>query len=230
MKRAIVGAMITLSCALPGRGAAQTIGAQVKDLLPIGDLQVEVLELWSPPRLAVLERKFLAAALADSLWFKAQLAATPPGRPLPYHPKLGLTESEYREFLDLTSRSQMRPTATGVLTIESIPNGWRIGDQSAIAALRGLQIDTVANVVHSSFGTLLSWRPVAPSDAQRIGRWGGPRWRLVVGDTSSITSTVANFAIGRVSETRQRILYFDGTRTENGQITASESVVLRAGP
>jgi hypothetical protein len=125
----------------------------------------------------------------------------------------------------------MRPAATGTLHIESTPDGWRIGERSTIPALRGLQIDTIANVVRSSFGILEAADPIVPSDGQRAtGRWGGPRWAVEALDASTITGTVATFAIGRLVATRQRVVYFDAKRAANGQITASESVFLLAGP
>ena len=231
MNRWMPSAIAILWCSLPIRGPAQSIGSQVRELLSAGDLQVELLELWTPPRLGVLTEKLQTAARDDPAWFRAHAASAVPGEPLPHHPKLGLSEAEYREFLALSDSLQMRPAATGILEVESIPNGWRIGERSTISALRGLQIDTVANVVHSSFGVLASADPIAPSDAQRAtGRWGGPRWALEALDASTVTGVVAMFAIGRLSDSKQRVVYFDAKRAQQGQVTAKESVFLRAQP
>ena len=210
--------------------AAQSIGSQLRELLPLGDVQVEVLQPWSPPRLAVLTEKLQTAARADPEWFRSHAASAPPGEALPYHPKLGLTEAEYHEFLALADSTEMRPARAGMLALESTPTGWRVADRSTITALRGLQVDTVANVIHSSFGILVAADPIAPSDDQRAtGPWGGPRWALEALD-ATVTGTVATFAIGRLSASRHRVVYFDAKRATNGQITAQESVFLRAEP
>ena len=231
MKRAMCSALAALGCLLVARAPGQSIGQQVRQLLPVGDLQVDVLQPWSPPRLAVLTEKLQTAARADPAWFRAHAATAAPGTPLPYHPKLGLTESEYHEFLALADSVQMRSAATGSLHVESTPSGWRISERSTIAALRGLQIDTLANVVRSSFGILGAADPIVPSDAQRAtGRWGGPRWALEAVDASTITGAVATFAIGRLAATGQRVVYFDAKRAANGQITARESIFLLAAP
>jgi hypothetical protein len=214
--------------ALPRALPAQSLGAQLRGLLPRGRVTVEVLEMWSPPRLTVLTQRLQQAIQADPAWWQEHVRKAVPGEPLPYDAKLGLTEAEYRDFLALTDSVQMKPVRTADIVIEPSPGGWRFGTASSIAALRNVEIDTVTNVVHSQFGDLGAADPITPGAGQRAtGPWGGPRWNLEVVDTTTLTGTVAQFAIGKHTETGRTIIYYDAKRMNSGQLTARESLFLR---
>jgi len=182
--------------------------------------------------LAGLTNRFQAATQADPVWFQQFVAQVPPGQELPYHPKFRLSEAEYRDLLSLLTDSVvMKPTQAGILEILATPSGIRFGPATTFAALRGLELDTVANVVRTTFGVLRGGPPIAPSDAQQAtGRWGGPRWSVEAVDTTTITGVVATFAVGRLVATKERMIYFEAKRVADGAITAREDVLLRAAP
>jgi hypothetical protein len=207
---------------------AQSLGAQLRGLLPRGRVTVEVLEMWSPPRLTVLTQRLQQAIQADPAWWQEHVRKGVPGEPLPYDAKLGLTEAEYRDFLALSDSVQMKTARTAEVVIESSQAGWRFGPASSIAALRNIEIDTVTNTVHSQFGDLGAADPITPSAEQRAtGSWGGPRWNLEQVDTTTLTGTVAQFAVGKHTQTGRTIIYYDAKRMNRGQLSARESVFLR---
>jgi hypothetical protein len=214
---------------LPSFAAAQSLGAEVQRLFPLGQVTVEVLQPSSPPRLASLTQQLQAAVQADPDWFREYALSAEGGQPLPYHPKLGLTEAEYREFLQLSDSVVMKPAGTVAIDVESVPFGWRFGEVSSLPALQGLEIDTVTNEVRSSFGTLAGASPITPSEEQRApGPWEGPRWELEALDLDSETGTVATFAIGIHSATGRTVIYFDAKRVKDGHIVERESFFLLA--
>lgn len=223
--------ILSLLCVLSFAAAdmsAQSPGKQLAVLLPRGTASVDVLELWAPPRLTELSQRLQRAAQADPDWFQQQVRRAPPGQPLPYDPKLGLTESEYHEFLTLTEDMEMRPVRTATVVLEPTAVGWRFGSGTTVAGLRGVEIDTVKNEVQTSFGRLPTVAPIVPGPAQRAtGPWGGPQWKLESVDEATITGTVAAFAVGKHKATGRTIIYFDAKRAENGQISARESLFLR---
>jgi hypothetical protein len=156
-----------------------------------------------------------------------QVKKARPGEPLAYDQRLGLTEKEYREFLTLSDSGQMRPARTARVVIESVGVGWRFGQSTELAGLRGLQVDTVKNEVRSPFGALPPTTRIQPSPGQRAtGPWGGPQWKLEALNLNTITGTTASFAVGRQQLTGHTLIYFDAKRAENGQIVARESLFL----
>ena len=208
--------------------SAQSVGADLHGLLTIGRANAEVLELWSPPQLAILSQRLQQAVQKDPSWWQEHVRRAEPGEPLAYDPKLGLTEAEYREFLMLADSVQMKPVRTVEVVIERSRAGWRFANSTAVAALRGIEIDTVRNQVHSPFGDLVRAAPITASEGQRAtGPWGGPRWNLEAVDTLTLTGTVAQFAVGKHSETGRTVIYYDAKRMANGQLSARESLFLR---
>jgi hypothetical protein len=217
----------TLALALPLLLSAQSNGKKLQGLLPAGRVNVEVLEMWSPPKLAELTQRLQQAAQADPTWFQEQVRQAVPGQPLPYHPKLGLTESEYREFLALSDSVQMKPVRTALISVEPTRVGWRFGIATSLAALQNVEIDTVTNVVRSPFGELGAAEPITPSDEQQAtGPWGGPRWRLEAVDTTTMSGSVAQLAIGKHLATGRTVIYYDARRLDKGQLAARESLFL----
>jgi hypothetical protein len=222
------GVMIVAAAIISRGSSAQSVGAQARALLPKGPVTVDALELWTPPRMNELSQRLRNAARADPAWFQEHVRSAAPGEPLPYDPKLGLTEGEYREFLRLSDSVQMRPVRTETLVIEPIAAGWRFGAATTVSALRGLEIDTVANQVRSSFGNLQIASPITASRAQRAtGRWAGPRWTLEAVDSLTRTGTRAAFAVGKHESTGRTVIYFNAQRVASGQLTTQESLFLR---
>jgi hypothetical protein len=212
--------------------ASQTAGVQLRALLPQGTAAVEVLELWVPPRMNELILRFQRAAQSDPSWFLEHAKRAHPGTPLPYDPKLGLTREEYREFLAFQDSMQMRPIRNDTVIVEHTAVGWRFGAPTSIRGLRGLEIDTVRNLIHSAFGDLTAAAPITPKPEQRAtGPWGGPQWKLQDYDPNfdpmTITGTTATFAVGKHATTGHTIIYFEAKRAVNGQIVAREDLFLR---
>lgn len=225
MGRIALFALLGIVTATPA--ASQSVGATLRELLPTGSVRVEVLELWSPPRLGELTRKLQRAVRADPEWWQAHVRRALPGQPMPYDARLGLTEAEYRSFLQLSDSVQMRPARTDSLVLEAIPSGWRFAESTGLEILRGIEIDTVQGIVRSEFGDLSPSTPIEPSAAQKAtGQWGGPQWRREEVDVATSTGTVASFAVGRHA-TGHTIIYFDGRQAEHGQMTTRASVFLR---
>ena len=208
--------------------SAQSPGTRLRALLPRGRITVEVLEMWSPPRMVLLTQRLQQAIQADPSWWQEHVRRGVPGEPLAYDARLGLTEPEYREYLALTDSMRMKPARTTDVIIEPSQSGWRFGAASSIPGLRGVEIDTIANVVHSPFGDLATADPIIARSTQRAtGPWGGPRWNLDAVDTTTLSGAVAQFAIGKHAETGRTIIYYDAKKMEKGQLSARESLFLR---
>lgn len=218
---------ITLLCAHTPAWA-QSDAATLRELLPTGRVAVEVMEMWSPPQLVELTQKLQRAIAADPAWWQEHLRKAAPGQPVAYDPRLGLTQDEYRAFIQLADSSRMRPARVDTVVIAATATGWRFDESSSIAAVRGIEIDTIARVVRTTaFGVLAAASPIVAKPTQKVtGAWGGPRWHVEEVDPVTVTGTSAHFAVGR-HESGHTILYLDAKRASKGQLVAQESFFLR---
>lgn len=224
-------ALIACVGSLSTEAVAQSNNRELRSLLPAGALAVEVLSPWSPQRLALLTSRVQQAAAANPGWFRTAAAAAAPGRPMAYDARLGLSREEYDELLALTDSVTVRPSGTGTVVVESTPFGWRLASTTSIPSLRGLEVDTVASVVRTTFGELASGSPIRPSAAQKAtGPWQASRWELTTLDSQGTTGVSATFAIGRFVDTRRGILYLNARRLQGGAVVERADLFLRLSP
>ena len=208
--------------------SAQSTNATLRELMPTGRVAVEVMEQYAPPRLVELTEKFKRALAAYPSWWQQHVAKTPPGKPIAYDPRTGLTEAEFQEFLVLPESIRLLPARVDTVVIVATPNGWRLDDASRFAAVRGIEIDTVRNVVITPrFGELPASNPIIASASQKVtGAWGGPRWKLEDGNERTLSGTSAHFSIAR-HESGHTIIYLDAKRAVLGRMDAAEYFFLR---
>jgi hypothetical protein len=223
---------LTLGCSAPMTLVAQapgtSVGTFLRPLMPAGIVQAEVLQMWAPPRLTMLSTKLQDAAKADPGWWRAHVASATPGQPLPYDTRMGLTEGEYREFLTMTDSVVMRPSGEASIQIEETSAGWRVGAETTIPELRGIELDTIADLARTSFGTLNTRSSVSPSEAQRAtGRWAGIQWRREEVSPDGRTGISARLAVGRLEASGQTLLFLEGKRIEDGRATPRSMTVVR---
>jgi hypothetical protein len=202
---------------------AQEAGTAAKvafhDLLSIGQLPVAVLTLGAPPRFGQLATRIQQAARANQEWWTAHVRSAPEGQALPYDARMGISEAEYREMLQLADSVVMQRAGTGTLGVAALPNGWRLDGGTAFAELNGIDIDTVARVVRTPFGELREFNVVKANDDQRAtGRWTGPQWKLTEVDEATGDGVAASFVLGKLEANNRTLLYFDAKRARNGQI------------
>lgn len=222
---------LTLLALLVRPLAAQSAGALLAPLLPATTVQAEVLREWAPPRLQELAGRIQQAARADPEWFRQHVAASKPGQPLPYDARLGVTEEEYREFLALSTTLEYRPALTVPLALMSTPAGWRVPDDFALPSLRGLEIDTVGDVIRTGYGALATRDKVEASEQQHAtGRWSGPEWMLETLDPATLTGVVARFAVGKLEASGLTLVYFNAKEARDGKVLRQAMVILRLPP
>ncbi len=211
--------------------SAQTRTAAFRDLLPIGQVDVTVLELGAPPRFTELATRIQAAARANMEWWTAHVRATPEGQPLAYDPRMGVSEAEYKEMLSLAEALVVQRGSTGTLRVATIPNGWRLDGGTAFPEVNGVEIDTIARMVRTKFGELRDFNLVEANDDQRAtGRWTGPQWKLTDVDEATGTGVAASFVLGKLEANSRTLLYFDAKRARNGQITERAFRMLELTP
>ncbi len=198
-------AVLSLAC-FAGAEVPKTL-----DYLPEGKLVKGATTVVVPP--AELD-KYVAmveqAAQKDPDWFAEHSKKASPGVPLPYDPKLGLTEEQYKEYLDLWSKREFKSVDPVILQLKKAGDGrWNInaavpgGGSSPISTLK---YDPEKDIFVSPNGTLERLDDVDADKNSILGAWTGHEWKLE--EETSLGKTKENFAIGKTGDGKFGLLIY----------------------
>lgn len=179
--------------------------------LPEGELVKAATTVVVPPAeldkyLAMVEK----AAQKDPEWFAEHSKKAAPGVPLPYDPKLGLTEEQYKTYLELWSKREFKPVDPVVVQLKQESDGrWTIN-----AAMPGqgstpistLKYDPEDDVFVSPNGTLVRLEDVEADKDSILGKWSGHEWRFQ--EENALGKTKENFAIGKTGDGEYGLLIY----------------------
>jgi hypothetical protein len=208
--------------------ASAVTGAAVAQLLPIGVVAADVMEIAAPPRFTELTTRLQAAARRDPAWWTAHVRAARPGEPLAYDARMGLTEPEYREMLALADSMVIRPAARAELKISAAARGWRIEGGPSLPELQSVEIDTVVGDVRTPMGRAGSAKRIRANENQRVtGPWDGVQWQHEDASIAAGSGTAITFALGRLRESGRVLLYYDAKQAAGGALTARATRILR---
>jgi hypothetical protein len=174
---------------------------------PSGPVTVDVMDLAGTPRLQHLHSFVMAAARRDPEWFTTHVRSAPQGGPLPYDSKLGLTEAEYSEYLELLTSMKLMKKDSAEVTFK--PVGERrimIVSDSKLPGLNGITIDFANNRVGTPFGQLTEMTRIGASEEQQAsGPWSGYQWKLPNGENAQFV----RFSLGRLLADGRTIISYD---------------------
>ncbi|MGB6219966.1 hypothetical protein [Haloferula sp.] len=178
--------------------------------------------------------KVEAAALEHPEWFKEHSKKSSPGVPLPYDPKLGLTEAEYEEYLKLWDAREFKPVEAVILQLKESGDGlWSItaavgGGQEGGGSIpiSTLKYNAEKDVFTSPNGTLKRLEDVSADKRSILGEWSGHEWRFE--EETSLGKTKENFAIGKTGDGKWGlIIYRMQEISSEGTRIYDKSLVLR---
>ena len=180
----------------------------VSALLPPDGVMFDVMEPSFPKRLEELAVILQGALAKDQAWAQSFISKAKPGEPLPYDTKLGLTKSEYEEFLTLSRSAGLAKVASSTLRVE------RNGDLAVLlfgTRLQGMErieIDLARDSVSTPAGVLANRQGIrASSDQAATGPWDGVQWTANASGEDSTRPSVS-LALGRLQMTGRGILYY----------------------
>jgi hypothetical protein len=200
---------------------------QLDRLLPAVEVTADVMELGAPPRMQELTQRIREAAARNPEWFEEHVAKATPGEPLPYDPRLGVSEAEYREYLQLIktaltmvkvkeTRLRFRQQAEGVYTVEA----------AGMPDLAGITIELKKDRVRTPFGVLGPGTTIENRDDNGpTGPWTGTQWALEQ-QSSENSATVAKLAVGRLSRDGRGILYYTAREIAGGKLVRRADAII----
>ena len=200
-------------------------------LLPLGELNVQILEPRAPPRADTLLALFRHGVSQNPDWFQQYVreADLAPGELLPYHANMGMSEGDYTEMQRLLNNMILQPTGSASVQVRAQADSLLVLDGgNALPELTGITIDPRTARADTPFGALGGAEIVEPEQDQGlVGPWRGYAWRLDELDEQAMTGKLVMLDLGRSEETGESILYYDARRMQNGNLQESDPAVHR---
>jgi hypothetical protein len=213
---------LSLGAPPPEIDAAATLRAEartaVKNLIPVQRGSVDIMVIAMSPRANALAKKLQTAVAENQAWFQEQVKRSKPGKPLPYNPKLGLTSSEYEEFLRIAKKKALTKTGEAPLSVVRQGKGrYQFSAKGPLAALDGITIDLPKSQVETSRGNCDKLdRVESPKD--HPFPWDGYVWETITPIVmEKSTGRVTQFHIGQLRGTRTGIIYYKSLGFEKGK-------------
>lgn len=196
-------------------------------LLPMsGPVQAKVMQIGMTREAQVTAEKLRAALDSQPDWAKVFIANSVPGRALPYHPNLRITEDEYTSFLIAAEKPTLVQVGTVNLSTKKQQNGEiRLVTDPATSRVNGLTISPDEKYITTPLATLTDMKPINNQNVKgATGRWTGTQWQY---ETISSGQVVAvKFAVGRRTDHDDCIIYYDVKNVRDGQNDTYYEILL----
>lgn len=171
----------------------------------------EVNQLGAEPEIEKLAQRMAEAIKAEQAWFTQHLQKLnlKPGQLLPYHPKLGLSEAEYKTLMASMGKLKLVKTGEVRLRFERTTDGVVLRCTGTKLPLDGLVIDLSKDAVVTRLATLDTRSAIDQKNADSpLGRWTGLQWKK---ETQKGPNDLFSekLAIGRREKDSKGILYYD---------------------
>lgn len=190
----------------------------VRALLPAGTLRVDAMDLAPSPRMTELSQKFQAAVQQNAEWFQQHVRSAPPGEPLPYDARLGLTRAEYDEFLRLAGSMELRKVAEAPLVVRAEGSRLVLDGGRGMPDLTGVAIDLAADQLVTPLATVTGSREVHNDGEQAaMGAWDGRTWSMEDLSRDARDGKVVSFSVGRLRESGRGVIYSEMRQVQGGR-------------
>ena len=177
-----------------------------------GVIKGHVVTLRVAPEDQAISKQFQLAVQNNMDWFKHYVTANQAGVPLPYNPKMGVTEAQYQRLMHLKAEIQkqapidiiVRRGADGSLAFTST--------DSAAASLQGTTFPPDEKIAETPYGKLTIFTPIHQKDANApFGIWNGAEWTRVAEGGSEQPSV--KIAFGKMEPSGEGLFYYQVAAT-----------------
>lgn len=180
-----------------------------------------------PPEIDQYVAKVEKAARADPKWFREFSESAKPGAPLPFDERLGLTKTEYDEYIVLWNKREFKPIEEVMLLLrQSSGDSWTITSTGSASILSTLRFTAKGDSFRSPNGELKRIDDIKADSASILGEWTGAEWRFE--EETGLGKMKENFAIGRFSNKNFGILVYRAQElSAEGKKLLDKSLVVR---
>lgn len=180
-----------------------------------------------PPEIDKLIGKVEAAARKDQKWFREFSSQAKPGAPLPYDPRIGLTETEYKEYLVLWAKREFKPTEEVILMLrQSSGDTWTITSTGGASSLSTLRYKAVGDSFRSPNGEMKRIDDIKADSASILGEWTGMEWKFE--EDTGLGKIKENLALGRLADKKHGLVVYRAQElSSEGTRLLDKSLVVR---
>lgn len=206
-----------------------TPSSMLEAMLPVGTFNAELLDFEISRRATELAGKMRLATSKDPVWFQRYLIENvKPGEPLPYHPKLGLTEAEHEELLSFADGSgKLYVKGQIKMTIKKQGSKYEISVPGPAPSLGSVSIDPNELVVQTEYGRLSApkWNS-SDGSSGLLGAWEGFVWYVEEGSFQGGDAKSIKFNLYLLSSGKT-FLRLKALVMEKDEVSARKDISLR---
>lgn len=171
--------------------------------------------------------KVETAARKDPKWFREYSGQAKAGAPLPYDERLGLTKTEYDEYLALWDKRDFRSVEEVMLLLRQNSGGtWTITSTGGASMLSTLRYDEKTDSFRSPNGELKRIADITADSASVLGEWTGMEWKFE--EETGLGKIKENLALGRMAgDAFGLIVYRAQEMSSEGTRLLDKSLVIR---
>jgi len=190
-------------------------------------IKAEIIVVIPPKEIEKYVAKVEQAATKAPEWFQTYSKESPPGVPLPFDEKLGLTKEEYADYIDQWSKREYRAMARVVLQLkEPKPGEWTISSTAAGSTISVLRYIAEKDVFESPNGTLARIEDIDAPEQSILGKWTGREWKFL--EETSLGKTKENIAVGKTGDGKYGLVVYRMQETSSqGTRLYDKSLVIR---
>lgn len=180
-----------------------------------------------PPEIDKYVSKVEAASRENPKWFREYSASAKPGAPLPFDEKLGLSKTEYAEYLALWGKREFKPIEEVMLMLrQSAGDTWTITATGNASAFTTLRYDSKKDVFRSPNGALKRIDDIKAEATSILGAWTGKEWKFE--EDTGLGKIKENFALGQMTgKGYGLIVYRAQEMSSEGTKLLDKSLVVR---
>ncbi|MEO8616707.1 MAG: hypothetical protein ABI600_16300 [Luteolibacter sp.] len=171
--------------------------------------------------------KVEAAARKDPKWFREFSGQATPGAPLPYDERLGLTNEEYKEYLELWKKREFKSIEEIVLLLrQNADASWTVSATGGGSTLTTLRYQTKDDFFRSPNGELKRIKDIEADASSILGQWSGREWKFE--EETGLGKVKENLALGRFADNQFGILVYRAQElSSEGTRLLDKSLVIR---
>lgn len=170
-------------------------------------LTVEIYEIVAPQKAIEYGNKIQKSIINNREWWHSYVKKTMPGKPLPYHSNMGVSKSEYEEYLILAQKFELRKTGISQITINKQNEKIILNGNSKLEKFKNITIDKKRNSINTEYGSLTIYNKITASKNQQPEPWNGHQWKYEksISDSRGI---LVKLAVGKTNSNKG-IIYYD---------------------
>lgn len=180
-----------------------------------------------PPEIDKYVAKVEVSAKKDPKWFREFSGSAKPGAPLPYDEKLGLTKTEYDEYLALWGKREFKAVEEVMLLLrQTSGDTWTITSTGGASSFSTLRYSAKDDSFRSPNGPMKRIEDIKADASSILGEWTGLEWKFE--EETGLGKTKENFALGRLSDKKFGIIVYRAQElSTEGARLLDKSLVVR---